>query len=151
MCDLISSNSQYFKDLTNVWIADRMYNAISAVQSDVVCENDGQETTSYRLLGTKSSHDVYVRNGKITSSTEYFFNPQTKTLGGKVYNNIIYLKSLPNGNQEYEITTPKGYRNTVRVRKNGSVLDINNLKNKLVKRKISKFVKNIVQKACVLL
>ena len=142
MTVLLSSTSSYYNSPRSVQIADTLYDGVRSVDRREIIDNDGiRKTVNY--LDCKESEIVsYVVDNKVTRSSEYFTEPLTITLGNKTYSGVVSKTVIPGKYSTYSINKPNGFFNTVRVRKNGSIVDMDALQRALMIRKLKQpFVK----------
>lgn len=147
MVNIISSQNLFFKNPQSVKIADKVYEDVSSHCQTEFIDNDGIRKSINYLSGSDAKYIAYVADNKIVRTEENYYKPKTMKLGNRVYNNINLKVSIPGRYDVYSIYEKNGFGNQVRVRKNGSVLDVKEIQRKAFYRKLKqpfmKLLKNI--------
>ncbi len=136
MTYLISETSTYFKNPCDVRVADKVYKNINTHISKDMIDNDGRRKLVNFLDGEMSEIVSYVEHNKVVRSEERFMRPQVMRLGDKVYSGVVSKVTIPDKYDLYSIFKPNGDYNNIKVRPNGTVLDINGIKHYAKMRKI---------------
>lgn len=142
MTYIITESSTYYPSSRDVQVADRVYPGVHTHVVKNLVDNDGRRKVVNYLDGDKSDFVSYVENNKVVRSEERFLYPQTMTLGNKTYSGIVSKVEIPGKYETYSVFKPNGYFNDIRVRANGTTVDMNEFRNKLMLRKFkAPFVK----------
>lgn len=146
MCHLISSKMNNYNNPQQLNIGDKTYKNILGASVRDVIDGDNMRKQVYFLDGCNSSHVSYVQADKVIRTTETFNRPVTRCLGGKLYNNITSKQQIAGKNYStYIVQSPSGSYNEIREYKSGHVLDTNELKSKVFKRKLLSPFKKLAQ------
>ena len=136
MVAIISSQSYFFNSPQDVKVQDTVYKNAWSHDIKEFVDNDGVTKTVNYLDTADSEIASYVENNKIVRSEEYYHFPQRMTLGGKTYSGVFAKTTIPGKYSTYHISDSLCCENSVRVRENGSVLDIGQLRKKVAMRKM---------------
>lgn len=145
MTYLFSESSTYYKSPTSVRVGDRVYHNITSHITKDMLDDDGRRKVVNYLDGKTSDFVSYVENNKVVRSEEMFHTPKVMKFGDRVYKGVVSKVTIPEKYDMYNVFTPDGHFNNVKVRANGSVLDINELYSQLKVRKLKSSFKALAR------
>ncbi len=147
MCHLISSEYKSFQTSRTLCIAGNQYHDIASSSFKDFVDADEKRKQVYYLRAKDSEHAVFVENNRVARSEELFDYPRTMKFGEKFYPNITAKIKLADKNYDtYLSESPYGDFRELRVRhKTGSVLDITDLRARVLQRKIGGVIKKLAQ------
>ena len=147
MCHLISSEYKSFQTPRTLCIAGNQYHDIASSSFKDFVDADEKRKQVYYLRAKDSEHAVFVENNRVARSEELFDYPRTMKFGEKVYPDITAKIKLADKNYDTYISESLyGDFRELRVRhKTGSVLDVTDLRARVLQRKIGGAVKKLAQ------
>ncbi len=148
MVILISSQSNSYKNPQDVKVGDTLYRNVSSHDLRDIVDNDGVRKEVNFLEGDRSRIVSYVIDNKVVRADEYYYTPETMQLGDKVYTGVNTKVTIPGKYSTYTVASSTSVENKVRVRNNGAVLDIGQLRKKVFMRKLKQPFIRMAQALC---
>ena len=145
MTAIISTKASYYNEPRTVKVGNLTYDGVYSIDSREFIDNDGRQKTIHFMDTAKSDIVSYEEHNKITRSNEYFYKPQTFTLGGKKYSNVVGKTTFPGRYEHYVVSTSAGNYKELRVRKNGAVVDLSQIRNKAAMRKFKQSLQKMAK------
>lgn len=140
---LISESDRYYSTPTVVQVGDKSYPKIMYNNAREFIDNDEKRKTVNHMESESSRLVVYVEGDRVVRASEYYDGSRTIKLGDRIYTNVVSKEEVLGRPVVYNVFTPTGHQNTIRVRRNGAVVDVNELKKQIIRRKLTQPFKRL--------
>lgn len=140
--DLLSQSFDYYKTPRTITIANMKYKNVSSIDSKRFVDGDNVIKTINDIDAADGRYVCIANDKKVEYSSKHYYNPVSRTLGGKTYNGIQYNYIRRDGSKIYEIYN-NGFYNKVKVSSEGKVYDYNAMQREALKKALLKPFKMI--------